>query len=51
MKIRQYKEKIVCGAQTIMHITESDGREFNETLICDKSPKHWGKHREIKEWY
>ena len=32
MKIRRYKEKIVCGAQTTMHIIESDGREFDETL-------------------
>lgn len=50
MKIRRYKEKIVCGAKTTMHITESDGREFDATLICEKSPKHFGKHREIKEW-
>ena len=50
MKIRRYKEKIVCGAQTTMHIIESDGREFDETLVCGKSPKHWGKHRVIIEW-
>lgn len=50
MKIRRYKEKIICGAKTTMHITESDGREFDATLICEKSPKHFGKHREIKEW-
>ena len=50
MKIRRYKEKIICGAKTTMHITESDGREFDATLICEKSPQHFGNHREIKEW-
>jgi hypothetical protein len=50
MKTRRYKEKIVCGAHTTMHIIESDGREFDETLVCSKSPKHGGKHRVIIEW-
>jgi hypothetical protein len=44
------KEKRICGAVEVAHITEEDGKKIDLKLMCDKKPKHWGKHRMMFEW-
>lgn len=44
------KEKIVCGAETEVKVTHSDGKVVKYIAVCQKRPKHWGKHQEVIEW-
>ena len=51
-KTKLSKIREVCGQEYIVKWrTTQTGRIWKSyPAICGKSPRHWGKHREVIEW-
>ena len=44
--------KEICGAETIVTVTKHNKLKtpIKYPVVCNRRPKHWGKHREVLEW-